>query len=519
MRRVGMLNKVKQKIDKLTAGHALMFTVIYTLIFAAIVSINAYVWKFTEHWYTIVVLSCTLLTVVLSVFSLTKTKVSITKSGAVMTVLEAVIGLSFLINAIILKTLGYFAIAGIFMIVMPAAQYALAHRETDEVVGCICKGIFLFYISVLAVSMFCAPALTNFMYASVFENKNRLGILLLICVPANAYLFLKQKSGSVKKYLYFASLISSVTICVFTSARTSILSILVILLFLSVLWLFSGAKQKSELKTRLVRLGIYLLILIAIPLIVFFMLNTVRKSLIKLSDKSAEQTSQIQSQAQPAKQTTAQKAQAPKQTQAAKQTTAKQTQAQKQAPAKQTQATKKATAKAAPKKTAEQEDDFSLDYFKKGFDNNGKNETITSGRITIWAEFLENLSFKGHDPEFRRIKYRARWLDAYAHNAYIQVSYSAGIIAGIAYIALAVTALAKAVIWSVKVLRKKERFDTAMAVCCCFIIGFVLSSISETTYMPYTNCITSCFLLLLCAFIYKKAPQQSEDSTQDETNE
>lgn len=56
----------------------------------------------------------------------------------------------------------------------------------------------------------------------------------------------------------------------------------------------------------------------------------------------------------------------------------------------------------------------------------------STGRITIYLEYLKRLSFSGH--KFERIHIDGENLPMFAHNAFLQVAYNCGIIAGIFYL-------------------------------------------------------------------------------------
>lgn len=58
--------------------------------------------------------------------------------------------------------------------------------------------------------------------------------------------------------------------------------------------------------------------------------------------------------------------------------------------------------------------------------------SYSTGRITIYLEYLKNLSFSGH--KYERIHIDGEELPMFAHNAFLQTAYNCGIVAGVFYL-------------------------------------------------------------------------------------
>lgn len=71
------------------------------------------------------------------------------------------------------------------------------------------------------------------------------------------------------------------------------------------------------------------------------------------------------------------------------------------------------------------------DRYTKGIKDE---RSISSGRIEIWQTYISAISIKGHDPEPLKIISRSYTSGQNAHNAFLQVGYEAGMIAGFAFI-------------------------------------------------------------------------------------
>ena len=67
----------------------------------------------------------------------------------------------------------------------------------------------------------------------------------------------------------------------------------------------------------------------------------------------------------------------------------------------------------------------------KGISGNG---SFTSGRSEIWGTYLNEVSVRGHAPDYLPVLYRDKIIKANSHNTFIQVAYQAGVVAGICFL-------------------------------------------------------------------------------------
>lgn len=121
----------------------------------------------------------------------------------------------------------------------------------------------------------------------------------------------------------------------------------------------------------------------------------------------------------------------------------------------------------------------------------GDGNSFTSGRILVWQTFVKELNLSGHQSgllEVNKIK------NYNAHNGYIQVAYSFGVVTGAVYIAITILMLASAIGLFYRFIRKrKQTVEAAYAVIiiyCCFISSMLSADVS-----PY-----QCYFVLLLNF-------------------
>lgn len=142
------------------------------------------------------------------------------------------------------------------------------------------------------------------------------------------------------------------------------------------------------------------------------------------------------------------------------------------------------------------------DRFTKGIGQSMDN--FTSGRIGIWKNYIDNIEVIGHAKEERQIVSGDRkYASTNAHNVYLQISYSAGIAAGIAVL-LIMLVLAKDILSRLKsFILNKEKIDNAFIFVSCIAISFAVFSITSAGYMMYTYIHATYFWITLYYFTMK----------------
>lgn len=465
------MSKIINKIALFNSKHT-GFTKAASIILTALMfSVIAYIKPFfPKQWYAGMLFSGSFTTVLLVLLNIRNVKASISKTGIVFIALELIIGVSFLINGVAFRAKGYLAIGVIFTFLVPIMQYLLAKSDIKELVDSFAKGIAIMYLSLLVMSILFAPKLTNFQYVSVLYNKNSLGSFLTIVIPSSFYLFIHSKTLKFR-ILYWSLLVSSITLMVFSSSRTAFLAAFFMVLYLVIIEIVNKKRNKDSNKFKPINLVFYLLATVLVPVVMFLLLSTLRGFIIKQTGPynifyTKEEAIELRLDME------------------------------------------------------EETTDFSLDYLGKGFSNTVGEDNLTSGRMTIWKKFLSETKFTGHATESMLVQSDTRLFKAaYAHNVYIQVAYSVGIIAGVAYLIIVLMAGVKVLAYFVKYVRAKEKYDLHKITAYCFVIVFGLSSLAETNYAPFTRFNTTCFWLLSFFFIFKRTKENTAESEEENETE
>ena len=121
-------------------------------------------------------------------------------------------------------------------------------------------------------------------------------------------------------------------------------------------------------------------------------------------------------------------------------------------------------------------------------------ERIVRSRPYIYKYFLRNLTWEGHEVEYPLI-YIFYWKTIpHAHNSYLQIAYSFGIIPGILYLIISLTGL---IIPIVYIFVKKDKAPWYFAFITCAQFGIILMGLTENLAMPGKMLFSLVFLCLL----------------------
>jgi hypothetical protein len=154
---------------------------------------------------------------------------------------------------------------------------------------------------------------------------------------------------------------------------------------------------------------------------------------------------------------------------------------------------------------------LAADRFEKGLHDNS-NDAFTSGRRGIWQAYLEKIGFMGHAEESMNIKSGDRlYIGTNAHNYYLQVAYSAGIIAGIALIALILLTIKDMLVAFINLL-KHGKMSNYMVYFACIAIPFMFTSLTSGGYMLYTYFVPTFFWLMIFILTDKSEKEDGENA-------
>lgn len=453
-----LIDKIIHRLDKLNGEKPSLNGIVFIFSVVCMLCIQVASRFFTENWYSISISGGFCLTLLLCASAVRVNKVRLTKSGVFFLITEVIVGASFIINGLVLKVVAYSIIGLIFALIIPAAQFSLATNDRKVVVSRFCMSAVIAYFIFLIANLFYGPVLVNFQYGAIMGNGNLLGYFLIIVIISLSY-FLLQKDMSFRlRAFYWGCLISSLSMLVFTSSRTSVLAIIASMGFLLII-VISKRNKGNSLGFSKKQIITFIVITVIVPLLMFFMFTTVRKGVIRFSHWVHTLVSSNSSGKD-------------------------------------------------PDFMEDLEGEYSLDYYLKGLDGEGGEDAFTSGRILIWKDFIRNVGVMGHSSETREVVEETRHYDnAHAHNVYLQVAYSAGIIAGIAYLAAVAFICVKILIWFIAVMRSREKYTLERLVCSCFAIGFAVVSLTSDGYMVYNYHPTTMFWMLSYVFMYKDKDQ------------
>lgn len=115
--------------------------------------------------------------------------------------------------------------------------------------------------------------------------------------------------------------------------------------------------------------------------------------------------------------------------------------------------------------------------------------SFSSGRSDIWADYLNHIEWSGHEKEERVEQTGGRVYSTNAHNTYLQVAYSAGAIAGVAFLLFMCI-----ILWrGIKRYRRCLQLgieDTNVLFCITMVMAFFVHSGLASVYAPFTYPIT-----------------------------
>lgn len=138
-----------------------------------------------------------------------------------------------------------------------------------------------------------------------------------------------------------------------------------------------------------------------------------------------------------------------------------------------------------------------LDVMNEYVDTGNPLDVMSNGRITIFRSYLKEMNLTGHDEMGAELPNGE--IAIHAHNTYIQVAYDHGIIVGILFALLMLTAIISS-IYYYSVNKDKEPLSLMPF---AVIIGFSVAGISEWVFQ-LSNPMTIALMLSIAPLIYKK---------------
>ena len=378
--------------------------------------------------------------------------------------LVALVGISFMLNAILYIQISYFANAIIFCFVILFICLMCGCENLENVLYSMCKGFFIaFWLTVLGAFLFGPGYYAGVQYSAFIGNPNQFGLYLTSMVACTGFLLVRSIQNCTKNTIYIVTLFTVIIFSIMTGSRTTQLSILpqvVVIVFLSFRAIRSKAGNRGAgvVFRRFVKK--FVLVGITACVLVFLLFTTVKYEFdAVLVDLGSS-----------------------------------------------------ASISAVSPKTEQPDLLASMrSRYTKGLQNHNLN-SFSSGRIGIWESFVPDIGIAGHATETKPVISGSRNYSAiYAHNVYIQVAYSAGIVSGVAMVLIMLVAL-KNMFEAIKIVSSSQisGFSCSfVALAACSILGFFVYSLIGDGYMIFKYMPATMFWICASALnwrltIYKK---------------
>lgn len=361
-----------------------------------------------------------------------------------------VVGISFAGYGIVHSVLGYIAIGLTFAVAIPATALIMGEYRLTDLFTCMARAGVIVFVILMVISFFFGPPLQLDQYASVLGNPNLLTNFLIVAIPCTIFLVVQslQAGKNIAATLLVFLLGMEISVCFFSNMRTAmfavILQLMATLLALLIIF-FRRETQKRWLK--LARRAAVCILCFAAAFWVTFTLLTSAMDLLSDSQNGGHTGS-----------------------------------------------------------TTSMGDSITIagDRFTKGFESN-ENDAFTSGRLGIWQQYIEKLRLTGHAKESMDIVNGDRvYKDTNAHNYYIQIAYSAGIPAGLAFAAAIVMMMYDLLRIYCRFIFKRGKLESTVLFFICVALALVANSITSAGYMLYSYVIPTYFWVMMSPLLIKK---------------
>lgn len=374
-------------------------------------------------------------------------------------ILLEIIGASFIFNGVYFGVLAYMVIGFVFALVLPVIHISLMDYGISSVIMLASKAIIGSYIIFLALSFVFGPSLEPH-YSSFLGNPNLLGYYIIVVVSALLWrIYVSREEKLSVRLPLLILLASAITICFFTASRTSMVSVMLQMTGFEIAVFFLRRKKgPGALSSTAKRIVLFAFVLFLSAVLVFFIFAPIKRILYpEMQHADPGEAGKITS------------------------------------------------------------DVYA--YLFKGLDPGGGAsgdagidvDSFTSGRQGIWEEYIDNLGFLGHASEEREIESGHRHYAATnAHNVYIQIAYSAGILAGIVMALLMLLALKDIFRGLIGGIRTGRISEELMFASLC-TAGFLLPSLTSSGYMMYTYPTSTFFWISMCALTIKGREGNAEN--------
>ena len=343
------------------------------------------------------------------------------------------------IAGIMFRNIAYLLIAATIAVVVPLLQIYV-HSRSEEFTDNICFGSLMFAVFFLILSFIAGPPISIEQFGGILFNQNSLGLVCIALFPAGLALCREKKLAA---GLVIIGISAAFTF--FSTSRTAFLAIFLQLAYALFVIILDVVKKHAVLRDKIKAAVLFALVCVLSCFIMFWLFTSVKAA-------EAEMFPQLQME-------------------------------------------------------NIYGDTLSFDemyrkfggHLGKGLDGEG-DYSFSSGRIGIWKDYAENLTFLGHEKEERDqvISGTRIYLTTNAHNAYLQLAYGAGIPAGIGLLWISLMAAYGCFKQSIRGL-KGSRISNKKYYSILTVLGYGIVSITSSNWMMFVHLPALMFWpMLLC---------------------
>ncbi|MGN8914156.1 O-antigen ligase family protein [Anaerofustis butyriciformans] len=365
-------------------------------------------------------------------------------------ILYYIVGICFLMSAILHKVVAFILLALILLFLFPIFYIIFnAKKDYNEFLVLFSKGAKYSYILMIIISIIISP-LSDGQYASFLANPNGLGAFVSVMFASLLYLYEIQEDK--KDKIINMILIGSIfAFAIFTKSRTTYLclgfSFMVYLIYLFI-------NKRYTLKNIIMRILKIIVSAVLGTVIMFVCLTYVNGFILKTEENIFGSSFKVVFDPQSSYNEIT---------------------------------------------SLNNQLVGAAERGKKGI---GNSDSLSSGRAEIWKTYLNDLNITGHNADKLKVLYQGGYIEANAHNTYLQIAHSGGIIVGISFIILNIMFayyLFRILFKGIKerYLDEKYLFLGGMLISC--EITMVLSSV----YYPYISSV-SLFYYFIIGYLFNK---------------
>ena len=374
-----------------------------------------------------------------------------------------IVAVAFIANGIYFAFLGYMSIGIVLIGVYPLLGFiGVANGNWSDFLRIVSKSVHYSFIGTLILSILIGPSLAAEQYESILANPNSLGTYLDAVLVCELYLLHKEEQGERRNYFRMVLIGAALAMIFFSASRTGELGALLTLICYAVYRILIVGDKKKVLSCVLI-IAISTAVMLPVEFMALTKVNpTVKPAVVelskpvpylyeKLSDPMTFRTRVI---------------------------------------------------------GEELPDDELLEILEESFKRLGKGWLIegsfTSSRALIWIYFLNNISWYGHEKEEVELSLSTRYYDSVnAHNSFLQVAYSAGAIAGVAFLLFYLIVLKDVIAGFIK--RRKDKVDDDGLLFLIMAFGaFTAQALLSYTFIPATTLTAMIFWVAVSPTLWEK---------------